>query len=86
MISNSKYRYENPSSLLERAEKNSFSILILATFCLKPWGIGREPNFVIFLVWSAIIICAWMVVTRSRKSCLGPAEIATFLFKDGDPV
>ena len=26
-----------------------------------------------------------MVVAWSRKSCLGPADIAPFLFKDGGP-
>ena len=26
-----------------------------------------------------------MVVAHSKKPCLGPAEIASFLFKDGRP-
>ena len=44
------------------------------------------PNFVIFVVWSTLIAGGWVVVAWSRKSCLGPAEIASLvcliLFKD----
>ena len=47
-----------------------------------------RPNFVIFVVWSALIISEWVVVNWSRKSWLGPAEISSFvflvLFKDGE--
>ena len=47
----------------------------------------RKPNFVIFVIWSALIAGGWVVVACSRKSCLGPAEFASFvclvLFKDG---
>ena len=46
----------------------------------------RRPNFVIFVVWSALIAGEWVVVAWSRKSSLGPAEIASIvclvLFKD----
>ena len=48
---------------------------------------GRRPNFVNFVVWSSLIVGVWVVVACSKKSCLGPAEIASFvflvLFKDG---
>ena len=37
------------------------------------------PNFVIFVVWSALIAGGWVVVAWSRKSCLGAAEIASFV-------
>ena len=51
-------------------------------------GRGRRPNFVIFVVWSALIVGGWVVVARSRKSCLRPPEITSFVFlvefKDGD--
>ena len=44
--------------------------------------------FVIFVVWSALIVGGWVVVARSRKSCLRPPEITSFVFlvefKDGD--
>ena len=43
-------------------------------------GRDRRPNFVIFVVWSALIVGRWVVVARSRKSCLGPAEISSFVF------
>ena len=43
-------------------------------------------NFVIFVVWSALIAGVWLVAW-SRKYCLGSAEIVSFvcliLFKDG---
>ena len=46
----------------------------------------RKPNFVIFVVWSALIAGVW-VVAWSRRYCLGPTEVASFvclvLFKDG---
>ena len=45
--------------------------------------------FVIFLVWSALIVDGCMVVAWSRGYCLGPSEIASFVFlvllKDGRP-
>ena len=43
-------------------------------------GRHRKPNFVIFVVWSAVIVDGWIVVAWSRKSCLGPAEISSFMF------
>ena len=43
-------------------------------------GRDRRPNFVIFVVWSARIVGRWVVVAWSRKSCLGPAEISSFVF------
>ena len=47
----------------------------------------RRLNFVIFVVWGTLIAGEWVLMTGSRKSCLGPAEIASFvflvLFKDG---
>ena len=45
----------------------------------------RQPNFVICLVWSALIVDGWMVMEWSRNSCLGSAEIASFMFL-GDPL
>ena len=43
-------------------------------------GRDRRPNFVIFVVWSALIVGRWVVVAWSRKSCLGPVEISSFVF------
>ena len=47
----------------------------------------RKPNFVIFVICSALIAGGWVVMACSRKSRLGPAEFASFvclvLFKDG---
>ena len=49
-------------------------------------GRDRKLNFIIFVVWSALIAGMWMVAW-SRKYCLGSAEIESFLcliiFKDG---
>ena len=46
------------------------------TFCQKPHN-GRDirPNFVHSVVCSALIVDGWVVLTCSRKSSLGPAEI-----------
>lgn len=45
----------------------------------------RRPNFVIF-VWSALIVCWWMIMAWGRKCCLELAEISSdvflILFKD----
>ena len=46
----------------------------------------RKPNFVIFVVWNALIVSEWVVLALSRKSYLKPSEIASLLlasFKDG---
>ena len=43
-------------------------------------GRNRTPNFVIFVVWSALIIDNRVLVPRSIKSCLGPLEISSFVF------
>ena len=68
--------------------------IIAFQFCycelsLKNHRVGgryRKPNFVIYVVWSALIAGVW-VVAWSRKYCLGSTEIASFvclvLFKDG---
>ena len=46
------------------------------------WGGGegdRRPNFVIF-VWSALIVCWWMIMAWGRKCCLELAEISSYVF------
>ena len=43
-------------------------------------GRGRRPNFVIFVVWSALIVGGWVMVPCSKKYCLGSAEILSFVF------
>ena len=53
-------------------------------------GRNRSPNFLIFVAWYTLIVGGWllvgMLVALIRKSCLGPAEIASFaslvLFKN----
>ena len=53
----------------------------IVNFLLKTnLGKNRRPNFVIFVVWSALVVGWWVLVTWSRKSCLEPAEIASFAF------
>ena len=48
---------------------------------------NRRPSFVIFVVWSDLIVGRWLVVVWSRRFCLEPVEVASFLFlvlfKDG---
>ena len=40
----------------------------------------RGPHFVIFVVWSALIVNEWVVVAWGRKSYLGPDEISSFVY------
>ena len=93
-VSTSEYNFGGQGSYPEGANKK-ISILTLKNFLLKKeWGgvggRGGDPNFFIFLVWSALIVCGWIVVAWSRNSCLGPAKIASFVFLVysviGDPV
>ena len=57
-----------------------FSFLLIWTFCEKPMERSRRPNFVVFVVWSALIVGRWVVKVWGRRSCLGPAENASFVF------
>ena len=41
---------------------------------------NRRPSFVIFVVWSDLIVGRWLVVVWSRRFCLEPVEVASFLF------
>ena len=47
----------------------------------------RRFNFVIFVVWSAIIVGRWLVVAWGGNSCFSPAEISSLvllvLFTEG---
>ena len=50
---------------------------------LKIYGGGggdRRPNFINFVIWSAIFVGWWVVVVWSRKSYLRMAEFAFFVF------
>ena len=49
---------------------------------LKIYGGGgdRRPNFINFVIWSAIFVGWWVVVLWSRKSYLRMAEFAFFVF------
>ena len=44
------------------------------------WGKHGFGYFVIFVIRGALIVSRWMVVTWSRKSSLGLAEISSFVF------
>ena len=39
-------------------------------------GRGRKPNFVIFVVWSALSVDGWVGVGLGKEFCLEPAEIS----------
>ena len=43
-------------------------------------GRDRRPNFVIFVVWSALNAGGWVVVGLGKESCLGPPEISSMCF------
>ena len=46
-------------------------------------GRKKRPNFVIFVVWYTLfvgrLVLVGVLVAWSRKSCLGPAEIVSFV-------
>ena len=41
---------------------------------------NKRFNFVIFVVWSVLIVSKWLVVARSGNSCFRLAEISTLVF------
>ena len=43
-------------------------------------GRDRRPNFVIFVIWSALNVDGWLVVGWGRESCLGLPEILSMYF------
>ena len=43
-------------------------------------GRRTRVSFVVFVVWGALIVDGWVVVTWSRKTCIEIAEIASFVF------
>ena len=54
---------------------NYFFDADIENLLLKSNGVReRRPNFAIFLVWDALIVGGWVLVTYGRKYYLGPAE------------
>ena len=54
---------------------NYFFDADIENLLLKSNGVReRRPNFAIFLVWDALIVRGWVLVTYGRKYYLGPAE------------
>ena len=47
---------------------------------------NRRVNFLLFVVWSALVVDRWLVVVWTEKSCFVLAEISSLmclvLFKD----
>ena len=77
------------------ARKNMLSLFdsnIVNLFLNINRGRNKRANFVIFVVWYTLIVggsvSVEVLVAWSIKSCLGPAEIASFvslvLFKNAD--
>ena len=53
----------------------------IVNLLLKISGVrDRGPNFTIFVGWSALIVSGWFLVAWGRRSGLGPAENASFVF------
>ena len=60
---------------LEAENMNYFFDADIENLLLKNNGVrGRRPNFAIFVVWDALIVGGWVLVTYDRKYYLGPAE------------
>ena len=93
MVSKCEFKLSGPSRFLEGENmilllNSDIVILLLKTDAVR----DRRPNFVIFVVWSALIVGGWVVLIWSRKSCLGSslvcsrksclvlAEIASYVF------
>ena len=73
----------NPTrgSFTERGENEfAFHFWYCETSVKKPMGGGRRPNFVIFVVWSALTVGGWVEVAWGRRPCLGPAKNESFVF------
>ena len=57
-----------------------FNVDIVNLLLKNNVGKYRRPHFVVFVVWSALVVCQWVLVDWSRKSYLGPVEISSFVY------
>ena len=65
----------NLRSFLRRGGCDYLFNVDIVNFLLKNnGGRNRRPNFVIFVVRSALKVAGWVVVAWGRKSFVGPAE------------
>ena len=81
MDSKSKFQFSCPRSSRGREEHGfAFQFWYSESSFNNQWGRDRRPDFVIFVVWSALIVDGWVVMAWSKKSCLGPAAILSFCF------
>ena len=78
VVRNYELNFSGPGSLPGRVSKSLFFNSDIKNLLLK--ANGGETESLIFLFWSALVVGGWMVVAWSRNSCLGPAEIASFVF------
>ena len=79
VVNTSEFQTSWPRSFPGRGEYDLlFNVDIVNLLLKKQWG--RRPNFLIFVVWSALIVDVWVLVALSRKSYLGPAEISSFVY------
>ena len=65
-----KYYFSGRGSYPKGVYKSLFFNPDIKNFLLKINGGDRQPNFVIFLVWSTLTVGGWMVATWMRDSCL----------------
>ena len=69
MVSKSKFQYSDPRSFPARENMDLLFNSDIVNLLLKGnGGSGRRPHFVIFVVWSALIVGGWVVVAWSRNS------------------
>ena len=81
MVNESKFQFSVPI-LLPGSGKRRF--VFQFQYCKlsvkNQWGRDRRPNFVIFLVWRALIAGGWVMVAWSKNSCLLPCLLSSFVF------
>ena len=65
-----KYYFSGRGSYPKGVYKSLFFNPDIKNFLLKINGGDKQPNFVIFLVWSTLTVGGWMVATWMRDSCL----------------
>ena len=86
MANKSDFNSSPPRSFLKRENMYLlFNSVIMNLLLNINWGRNRRFSFTIFVVWSTLVgggcvLVGVLLVAWSRKSCLGPTEIASFVF------
>ena len=81
VVNTSEFQTSRSRSLPGRGEYDFlFNVDIVNLLLKKQWGERQKANFLIFVVWSALILGGWVLVAWGRNFYLGPAEISSFVY------